>query len=80
MWEGKGSKGCPDPRDSLPRDSRHHQQVHQVVRGAVPVADDVAVRRVQVRLALGNVHLEKDTVLRATITIQQERQVTSSGE
>lgn len=60
-------------RDSLPCNRCHHQQVHQVVRGAVPVADDVAVGGVQVGLTLG-----KDTVLRAGATTQKEQQETSS--
>lgn len=38
--------------DLLPRDGRHHHQIHQIMSGAVPVADHVAVRRVQVRLTL----------------------------
>lgn len=39
--------------DLLPGDGRHHHQVHEVVHGAIPVADHVPMGRVQVRFALG---------------------------
>lgn len=38
--------------DLLPCDGRHHHQIHQIMSGAVPVADHVPVRRVQIWLTL----------------------------
>lgn len=50
------------------------------MNGAIPIADHMAIRSVQIRFALGNIYFKKDTVIRGIIQIINKEQWETTSE